>query len=88
MSTAAAAGVRGAWEALQEATDPTAGADPYQALGVDRSASDAEVRRAFHAVALRCHPDKLEGLPPPERARAEAAFSVAREAYEQLRDRG
>ena len=28
MSTAAAAGVRGAWEALQEAADPTAGADP------------------------------------------------------------
>lgn len=32
--------------------------DLYATLGVPESASAEEVRRAFHARALRCHPDK------------------------------
>ena len=31
------------------------GRDPYQVLGVDRSASDAEIKRAFRRLARQHH---------------------------------
>ena len=34
------------------------GGCPYQVLGVPRVASAAEIRRAYRAQALTCHPDK------------------------------
>lgn len=33
--------------------------DPYRELGVARGASDREIKRAFHRLALLHHPDKL-----------------------------
>jgi DnaJ-class molecular chaperone len=35
--------------------------DPYQTLGVSKTATDAEIRRAFHALAKRHHPDVNAG---------------------------
>ncbi|CAM6105115.1 unnamed protein product [Calypogeia fissa] len=32
--------------------------DLYQVLGVDRKASQEEIRKAYHKLALRLHPDK------------------------------
>jgi tetratricopeptide (TPR) repeat protein len=52
-SAQAAAGVARAWAALQDQAGE-AGGDLYAALGVEREASDEEVRRAFRAIALRC----------------------------------
>lgn len=34
-------------------------ADLYQVLGVRREASDGEVRRGYHKVSLRVHPDRV-----------------------------
>lgn len=31
--------------------------DPYETLGLDRSADNAEVKRAFRMLAMRYHPD-------------------------------
>ncbi|GER55786.1 chaperone protein dnaJ [Striga asiatica] len=33
-------------------------ADPYKVLGVDRSASQREIQKAFHKLSLQYHPDK------------------------------
>ena len=51
------------------------------ALGVRPEASRDEVRKAFHKVALRCHPDKVSVV---HKETASVQFSEAQEAYELL----
>lgn len=55
--------------------------DYYTILGVERLASDQELKRAYRALAKRYHPD----LNPGD-ARAEAEFKAVAEAYEVLQD--
>lgn len=54
--------------------------DPYAALGVSKSASDAEIKKAYHSIAKTDHPDLN---PDPK---ASERFKAASAAYELLRD--
>jgi curved DNA-binding protein CbpA len=42
---------------------PKAEPDPYSVLGVARTASDAEIRAAYHALVAKYHPDRYQGNP-------------------------
>lgn len=53
--------------------------DFYEVLGVSRSASEAEIKRAFRELTKKYHPDRNPG-----NAEAEAKFKEIRNAYEIL----
>src|SRR5687768_13400745 len=55
--------------------------DPYQTLGVDRKASDEEVKKAYRKLARQYHPDRNQG----DKA-AEERFKEVQEAYSILSD--
>jgi len=55
--------------------------DYYDILGVNRNASDEEIKKRYRQMALKYHPDRNPGD-----KEAEARFKEAAEAYEVLRD--
>src|SRR5690242_11698932 len=57
--------------------------DYYQTLGVARTASADEIKRAYRKLALEWHPDRH---PPEKRASVEPRFKQIAEAYEVLSD--
>ena len=61
--------------------------DAYSILGVSHSATPAEIRRAYHRLALLTHPDKLPlSATPASRASSEERFKLVANAYEVLID--
>ena len=55
--------------------------DYYEVLGVDRQASEEEIKKTYRKLALKYHPDRNPGD-----QEAEDKFKEAAEAYEVLRD--
>jgi molecular chaperone DnaJ len=56
--------------------------DYYEVLGVARTASADEIKRAYRKLAMKYHPDRADG----DKAAAEAKFKECSEAYEVLSD--
>ncbi|CAI8612767.1 unnamed protein product [Vicia faba] len=54
--------------------------DPYKVLGVDKTASQREIQKAFHKLSLQYHPDKNKAKGAQEK------FSQINNAYEILSD--
>jgi preprotein translocase subunit Sec63 len=58
--------------------------DPYSVLGVARTASESEIRAAYHALVAKYHPDRYQGNPLEDLA-SEKLVAINR-AYEILSD--
>jgi molecular chaperone DnaJ len=55
--------------------------DYYEVLGVERTASDQELKAAYRKLAMQYHPDRN-----PDNAEAEEKFKACSEAYQVLSD--
>ncbi|MCP5137702.1 MAG: molecular chaperone DnaJ [Gammaproteobacteria bacterium] len=55
--------------------------DYYEVLGVQRNASEADLKKAYRRLAMKYHPDRN-----PDDEEAEHKFKEAKEAYEVLSD--
>ena len=55
--------------------------DYYAVLGLEKGASDDEIKRAFRKLAIKYHPDKNQG-----NKEAEEKFKDINEAYQILSD--
>ena len=55
--------------------------DYYEILGVERSADEREIKKAYKRLAMKFHPDRN-----PDNPEAEEKFKEAKEAYEILTD--
>jgi molecular chaperone DnaJ len=58
---------------------PTKKRDYYEVLGVNRDASDEEIKKAYRKLAMKFHPDRN-----PDSKESEEKFKEAKEAYEVL----
>lgn len=61
----------------------------YKILEIEKSATDAEVKKAFRTMAKKYHPDKLQHMDEAYRKGAQEKFTKVQEAYEHIqKERG
>jgi len=61
----------------------------YTILEIEKTATDAEVKKAFRTMAKKYHPDKLQHMDEAYRRGAEEKFRKVQEAYEHIqKERG
>lgn len=61
--------------------------DYYKILGVERNASEEQIKKAFHKLSIQWHPDKWANASEEERKSAEEKFKEIAEAYGVLSDK-
>lgn len=58
--------------------------NPYEILGISKSASKEEIKKAYKDIALKCHPDKLHNYNEKEKNERIEKFKLASSAYDIL----
>jgi DnaJ-class molecular chaperone len=53
-------------------------------LGLEKNASDDDIKKAYHTIALKNHPDKTQNLDKDEKEKCEKKFKDASDAYHKL----
>lgn len=61
--------------------------DPYRVLGIDSSATDDEVKRAYRKMAMKYHPDRVAGMSEELQRNAAEQMKEINEAYEVIKQR-
>lgn len=79
-------GVRRALQSAKSSLKQSKRKDYYKILGVERDASDSDIKKAYRRMALQHHPDKQAGLSDEEKNVSERKFKQVSEAYGVLSD--
>lgn len=58
--------------------------DPYTILGVPRNATQEEIKKAYHELAAKYHPDKVDHLGEEFKELAHKKFVQIQRAYQSL----
>jgi len=58
--------------------------DPYTILGVSRNATQEEIKKAYHELAAKYHPDKVNHLGDEFKELAHKKFVAIQKAYQEL----
>ena len=61
--------------------------DPYRVLGIDSSATDEEVKKAYRRMAMKYHPDRVAGMSEEMQRNAAEQMKEINEAYEVIKQR-
>ena len=61
--------------------------DPYRVLGIDSSATDDEVKKAYRKMAMKYHPDRVAGMSEEMQRNAAEQMKEINEAYEVIKQR-
>jgi DnaJ like chaperone protein len=78
---------QGSYSSSRSSGHKTSIADAYAIIGVEKSASDAEVKKAYRRLMSQHHPDKLvaKGLPEEMIKDATEKTQQIKDAYEQVK---
>ena len=61
--------------------------DLYEILGVSKTASDDDIKKAYRKLAITLHPDRFANASDSEKKQAEEKFKEINKAYEVLSDK-
>ncbi len=51
--------------------------DPFEILGLERTASDRDIKKAYRTLSLKYHPDKVQRLVQLQRGDSQLRYAVA-----------
>ena len=59
--------------------------DPYRVLGIDSSATDDEVKKAYRRMAMKYHPDRVAGMSEEMQRNAAEQMKEINQAYDKIK---